>query len=87
MKKNCWEYKKCGREIGGANIKELGVCPAATRKSADGINGGKNGGRVCWTIAHTYCEGQIQGDPRQKRSSCVGCEVYETINREEGKIL
>ena len=30
MKKNCWEYKKCGREVGGAKVKDLGVCPAAT---------------------------------------------------------
>lgn len=83
-KKNCWEIKKCGREKGGAKTGEFGVCPAATRKSANGINGGKNGGRICWAIPHTYCEGQIQGEVEQKRVNCVGCEVYETIEREEG---
>ncbi|MGD0283853.1 MAG: two-CW domain-containing protein, partial [Dissulfurispiraceae bacterium] len=25
---NCWEFKKCGREMGGVNIEQLGVCPA-----------------------------------------------------------
>jgi hypothetical protein len=25
---NCWEFKKCGMEKGGAKATELGVCPA-----------------------------------------------------------
>jgi hypothetical protein len=25
---NCWEFKNCGREIGGIKVKEMGVCPA-----------------------------------------------------------
>ncbi len=25
---NCWEFRKCGREEGGAKASELGVCPA-----------------------------------------------------------
>ncbi len=48
MKKiNCWKYKKCGQEPGGNKVYELGVCPAATNSTANGINGGKNGGRIC----------------------------------------
>ncbi|MEW6110309.1 MAG: two-CW domain-containing protein, partial [Nitrospirota bacterium] len=34
---NCWEFFRCGREIGGAKVSELGVCPAATDNSADGL--------------------------------------------------
>lgn len=26
IEKNCWEFKKCGRETGGSKVKELGVC-------------------------------------------------------------
>jgi len=32
-KKNCWEFMKCGREPGGVNAIELGVCRAATETS------------------------------------------------------
>jgi hypothetical protein len=31
---------KCGREPGGPNASESGVCPAATQTHLDGINGG-----------------------------------------------
>lgn len=36
-RQNCWEFKKCGREPGGAKASELGVCPAATDASSDGL--------------------------------------------------
>jgi hypothetical protein len=48
MKMNCWQVKKCGREPGGGNEAQLGVCPAATETALQGVNGGKNGGRACW---------------------------------------
>ncbi|OEU58954.1 MAG: hypothetical protein BA862_12095, partial [Desulfobulbaceae bacterium S3730MH12] len=68
---NCWEYKQCGREQNGERTAELGVCPAALDVSFDGINRGKNGGRVCWAIAGTFCEGKLQGAFADKRNSCV----------------
>ena len=37
---NCWEVKKCGRQVGGVKVAELGVCPAASTKAANGFNGG-----------------------------------------------
>jgi len=43
-KLNCWEDLKCGREAAGNKISELGVCPAATETSCNGMNNGKNGG-------------------------------------------
>jgi len=30
---NCWEFKKCGREKGGAKAKELGLWPAYLKES------------------------------------------------------
>ncbi len=85
MKKmNCWETKKCGREIGGAKTAELGVCPAAQDKTSDGINGGKNGGRICWAVAGTFCGGKVQGDFAQKQVSCMVCEVFKQVKKDEG---
>lgn len=44
MKVNCWELRKCGREPGGANVSEFGLCPAATEARVDGMNRGAKGG-------------------------------------------
>ena len=60
---NCWEAKKCERQPGGAKVSELGVCPVTTTSKVNGVNGGKNGGRVCWAIAGTLCGGKVQGIP------------------------
>lgn len=84
MKQNCWEIKKCGREKGGAKAGEFGVCPVFDRESANGINGGKNGGRICWAISHTYCDGKKQGDLAEKQVVCVKCEVFKKVQDEEG---
>ena len=61
MKLNCWEHKRCGRELGGINSKELGICPATVEPRLNGVNSGKNGGRACWAVAGTLCGGKVQG--------------------------
>jgi hypothetical protein len=83
MKQNCWEIKKCGREIGGLMSSELGVCPAASTEKLDNSNGGKNGGRSCWVVAGTFCGGKAQGIFAQNLQSCMICVVYITIKSEE----
>ncbi len=65
-KQNCWEYNKCGREPSGINTAKLGICPATTNTSANGFNGGKNGGRICWTIAFTCVQLHFLGVCRVK---------------------
>lgn len=50
MKKNCWEFKNCGREFGGIKARELGVCPASTDERLNGIHNGENAGRSCWVV-------------------------------------
>ncbi len=87
VKQNCWEVLSCGREPGGANAGELGVCPAATDTTVDGVNGGRNGGRVCWTIAGTFCGGSIQGTSAKKRLTCLHCEFFDRVQREEAASL
>ncbi len=82
-KKNCWEIKKCGREPGGARCNELGVCPSAADTSVDGLNSGKNGGRICWAIAGTLCRGEVQGLFAKNEVSCMACEFFKQVQAEE----
>ncbi len=84
-KSNCWEYMKCGREPGGKNAAEFGVCPAAQDTSFDGLNRGKNGGRICWAVGGTFCGGKVQGTFAEKRKSCIHCEFYRQVRKEQGK--
>lgn len=75
---------KCSREPGGIKTDELGVCPAAADTSYEGINSGARGGRICWAVAGTFCEGEIQGTFAEKRDSCIGCRFYKKVQKEEG---
>ncbi len=83
-KKNCWEVKNCGRQFGGANAHELGICPASSDISSDGTNGGSHGGRVCWSVAGTFCGGKVQGEYAQKSTTCMSCEFFKQVKKEEG---
>lgn len=83
-KQNCWEIKNCGREPGGSKTDDLGVCPASTDTSSDGIHGGKNAGRICWAVAGTFCGGKVQGEFAQKSVSCMSCEVFKQVKIDEG---
>ena len=83
MKKNCWEHKHCGREQGGQFAATLGVCPAATDSRMNGVHGGKNGGRACWVIAGTLCNGKVQGTFGAKYKTCEQCDFYQNTRTEE----
>ena len=85
MKKNCWEYKKCGREVGGSKVEELGVCSAATESRYDSMHGGKNAGRKCWHVHGTLCGGNKQGSFYTKAANCVKCEFFLMVKDEEGE--
>ncbi len=84
MKKlNCWEFKKCGREQGGAR-KDLGVCAASVEYRLHGAHGGKHAGRACWVVAGTLCGGEEQGTFAKKYHNCEKCDFYKTVKAEEG---
>src|SRR5512134_906623 len=83
MKKNCWEFKKCGREPGGKKATELGVCPSATCEGLNGAHGGKNAGRACWVVAGTLCGGTVQGTFAAKFKNCETCDFYKMVRLEE----
>lgn len=83
MKKNCWEFKKCGREPGGINADKLGVCKASTCAKLNKSNSGVNGGRSCCVIAGTFCGGKPQGSFAQKLIDCMKCDFYKSVYLEE----
>lgn len=64
---NCWEFKKCGREAGGAKAVELGVCPAYP-----------NHGNHCARVTGTLCGGKVQGSFALKLKNCMECDFYKS---------
>ena len=83
MKKNCWEYKECGREPGGPNARQLGICPASVESSLEGVHEGSKAGRACWVVAGTLCDGTVQGTFGAKYKSCEQCDFYQHVRAEE----
>lgn len=81
---NCWEFKQCGREVGGACAERLGVCPAAEAAFADGLNSGKNGGRMCWALVGIYSGKKPMAKSAVREFHCITCDFFELVQREEG---
>lgn len=66
---NCWEFKKCGREQGGAKARELGVCPSYPHN-----------GTSCARVAGTLCGGKVQGTFATKLANCLQCDFYKSTS-------
>lgn len=84
-KVNCWEFMRCGRQPGGKNVPDQGVCPAPLETSGNGINGGINGGRCCWAIAGTLCYGDVHGNYAMKIQDCMDCNFFWAVADEENE--
>ncbi len=84
-KKNCWEFMDCGREQGGSKTAKLGICPAANLNKFSGTNKGSAGGRICWSVAGTLCNGEAQGSFAQKFLDCLNCSFYKSVEEAEGR--
>ena len=82
---NCWNFKKCGREVGGKNSEEHGVCPTAKSGKHDGLNNGQFGGRICWATTGTLCNDGVQGATGDKLMSCINCEFLKQVQDDEGR--
>lgn len=81
QKLNCWEFKNCGREPGGALADQMGICPTALEMKRDGDNGGRAAGRVCWTVP-------LDNDGEQSLKcctdkACLSCHFYKRVQFEE----
>lgn len=83
-KLNCWQMMNCGREMGGLKAYKLGVCPASVEVRLDGVHEGDNGGRACWVVADTLCEGIPQGSFTDKYRDCARCDFYTYVRKQEG---
>jgi len=83
-KQNCWEYKVCGREPGGFEVESYGICSASTRAEVDGLNDGKNGGRICWAVAGTFINGKVTGKYAGDKFSCINCDFFKLVSEEQG---
>lgn len=84
-KRNCWEYFSCGREPGGKNSINNGVCTVFENKLLSGINNGKYGGRICWAVSGTLCLNKVEGVKAKKIESCMRCEFYKKVQMEESQ--
>ncbi len=82
-KQNCWEYLKCGREPKGPNALTMGICPASLPGNGDGVNKGKNRGRICWAVTGTLCDGEVQGTFAKKQDTCFNCAFFSKVRKEE----
>ncbi len=86
-KLNCWEYMQCGRQPGGENTEQHGVCPVTIDKRLDGAHQGNNGGRTCWLVGGTECreffEKTRHQDFAMKYHDCTLCEFYNHVRFEE----
>ena len=77
---NCWEFMHCGREPGGVRADDLGVCPAAADGRMDGVNAGRNGGRICWVVAGTFGKGRLQCLYADPAHPCDTCDFFRTVH-------
>ena len=77
MCKNCWQDMGCSDIV-------RDDCPVYIEKRLDGVNSGKNGGRACWVVEGTLCDGKTHGTFVQKLGICGGCQFHMQVRKEEG---
>lgn len=81
---NCWEYWKCGREIGGTREQEMGACPVVKNYTHSGRNSGRVGGRICWEVFETFCH-LLDGTHAKELMNCMQCDFFILVKSEEGE--
>lgn len=79
-KLNCWEFKKCGREPGGRNIAQYGICSIPVAVDSDGMNDGKNGGRACWLWRESACGDIMRKCSVEEIRECRECDFYKSVS-------
>lgn len=65
---NCWDYMKCNRDRDNSD-----KCPAYPHF-----------GRICWSVAGTFCQGKVRGTFAQKLEDCRSCRFYQRIQTGSG---
>ncbi len=79
-KLNCWDYLKC--DYGPESSRP---CPAAVDETSDGVNGGLNAGRICWSVKNTRCFNMKMGSFIEKKKICFTCGFFHRVKKEEGE--
>ena len=77
---NCWDVKACGK---GPDASASETCPAAIETRLNGQNRGCNGGRACWVVDGTLCDGEVQGSFATKLTGCAACSFFSQVVNEE----
>lgn len=85
-KLNCWEVMNCGMQE-GCSCNEEKICPVSRDKRADGIHGGKCGGRSCWIVSKLSGEKKDADILFVKMEKCHNCKFYKMVVEEEGDNL
>ena len=80
---NCWEFKECGREPGGENAQELGVCRASIEDKFNNINLGVNAGRYCWKIKLSEDNHNSSDKTLSTIVDCIECDFLIKVKTEE----
>jgi signal transduction histidine kinase len=76
---NCWEYVQCNFGPGSQH-----PCPVVKNKTSNGVNRGKNAGRICWTVPNTPCFIDPTHKYTVKREYCLSCDFFSLVRDEEG---
>ncbi len=85
-KPNCWEYKQCGREPGGANVATWGICPVAQEERLHNRNHGHHAGRMCWLVKAALCTSlEGSGDFINTIDACMQCNFMRLVYQQEGE--
>ncbi len=83
-KLNCWEFMKCGKRPPENGNGKDNSCPVASETSANDLNDGINGGRICWIIAETCHNSKVQCSDLLRKDPCFSCEFRYKVTIEEG---
>ena len=61
-----------------------GPCPVPTDVRLNACNRGNQGGRACWYLVGTQCDGKLQGTFAEKVGDCMLFDFYRVVVAEEG---
>jgi hypothetical protein len=77
--------QKLSKNSRGSDVEKYGICPVYTDDFTNGINCGKNGGRICWIISGTDNNGKNQRINSNNFLKCMKCDFHNLVQKEEGK--
>lgn len=78
---------QCGREPGGKQTREQGVCRASVARWLHGTNAGKNAGRYCWFAAGTLSDEEVTCTHALQIGDCTRCLFYRLVEDDEDRFF